>query len=250
MPTNDQTEPLGTPRAHFATTRWSVVLAARAEQSPASQEALETLCRGYWYPLYAFVRRVGHSAHDAQDLTQEFFSRLLQKHWLDAAEQERGRFRSFLVMAMKRFLANEWDRSRSAKRGGGHACVPMDTEFAETRYAQEPAATIPADSLYERRWALTLLDQAMAALRAEYEKDGRGDDFAHLKEFLVAERGAIPYGEIAGTLGIAEGAARVAVHRLRKRFREVFRETIAETVTNPGDVDAEIRFVVEILSRV
>ena len=129
----------------FATTRWSVVLAARDEASPASQQALETLCRGYWYPLYAFVRRSGRSAHDAEDLTQEFFARLLQKHWLDAAEQERGRFRTFMMMVMKRFLANEWDRSQSARRGGGQAHVPFDTAVAEARYAQEPTAAMAPD---------------------------------------------------------------------------------------------------------
>ena len=250
MASPNQPDPAESPRSLFVTTRWSVVIAARDKASPASREALEVLCRGYWYPLYAFVRRLGHSAHDAQDLTQEFFSRLLQKHWLDAAAQDRGRFRTFLIVAMKRFLANEWDRTRAAKRGGGQTCVPLDTEFAEARYAQEPAASIAADFLYERRWALTLLDQAMAALRSEYERDGRGVDFGILKEFLIAERGAIPYAEIASRLGNSEGAARVAVHRLRKRFREVFRETIAETVTNPGDVEAEVRYVVEILSRV
>ena len=227
------------------------MLAARDEASPASQQALETLCRGYWYPLYAFVRRSGRSAHDAEDLTQEFFARLLQKHWLDAAEQERGRFRTFMMMVMKRFLANEWDRSQSARRGGGQAHVPFDTAVAEARYAQEPtAAMAPADVVYERRWALTLLDHALAALRAEYERDGRGGDFGGLKEFLTAERGNIPYGKVAEDLGVSEGAARVAVHRLRKRFREIFRATIADTITEAGDVDAEVRHIVEILSRV
>ena len=225
------------------------MLAARDDASPASQEALETLCRGYWYPLYAFVRRSGRSPHDAEDLTQEFFARLLQKHWLDAAERERGKFRTFLMMAMKRFLANEWDKSRTAKRGGGRAHVPLDTGAAEARYAQEPAAAFPADVVYERRWALTLLDRAMAFLRTEYERDGRGEDFDRLKEFLTAARGEIPYEKIADELRVSEGAARVAVHRLRKRFREVFRETIAETVTDSADVDAEVRCVVEILSR-
>jgi len=241
----------GAPRQPaFVTTRWSVVLAAQDKSSPDAAAALETLCRAYWYPLYAFVRRSGHLPEDAQDLTQEFFARLLQKHWLDAAEPERGRFRTFLIMALKRLLANEWDRTQAAKRGGGQRSVPLDTKFAETRYAQEPAATMPADFLYERRWALTLLDQAMASLRAEYERDGRGNDFEQLKEYLVAERGSIPYAKIAGELKVAEGAARVAVHRLRKRFRETFRETIAQTVTNPGEADAEVRYVIEVLSRV
>jgi len=241
--------PAQTSPQFFATTRWSVVMAARDESSPTSTEALETLCRGYWYPLYAFVRRSGRSPHDAEDLTQEFFARLLQKHWLDAVEQERGKFRSFMVTAMKRFLANEWDKSQTAKRGGGYSHVPLDPEAAEARYAQEPAYPCSADSVYERRWALTLLDHAMACLRAEYDRDGRENDFAQLKGFLTADRGEIPYAQIAGSFGISEGNARVAVHRLRKRFREVFRETIADTVTNPAEVDAEVRYVVEILGR-
>jgi RNA polymerase sigma-70 factor (ECF subfamily) len=234
-------------RPLFATTRWSVVLAARGESPAESRAALETLCRGYWYPLYAFVRRTGRSAHDAEDLTQEFFARLVEKHWLDAVEQARGRFRSFLIMAMKRFLANEWDRSQAEKHGGGKVFVPLDG--AEERYAKEPPALLPADSLFERRWAVTLLDRTMAFLRAEYERDGRGAAFDVMKEFLTAQRGDIPYAQVAERLGANEGAARVGVHRLRKRFREVFRQTVADTVTDPADVDAEVGYVVEILSR-
>jgi RNA polymerase sigma-70 factor (ECF subfamily) len=233
----------------FVTTHWSVVLAARDKASPDSSQALETLCRGYWYPLYAFVRRLGHPPHDAEDLTQEFFLRLLQKAWLDAAQQERGRFRTFLIMAMKRFLANEWDRGRAAKRGGGHTVLPLDTELAESRYQREPASSPPAELLYDRRWALTLLDRSIAALRAEYESDGRAADFDRLKGFLTAERGAIPYGEIARTLGASEGAARVAVHRMRRRFRNAFRAAVADTVADPRDVDDEVRYVVEMLGQ-
>jgi len=233
----------------FVTTRWSVVMTARDKGSPESEAALQSLCQGYWHPLYAFVRRLGNSPHDAQDLTQEFFARLLEKNWLGAVERKRGRFRTFLIMALKRFLANEWDKSRSAKRGGGQALVPLDTDLAEERYLADPSPALSADHLYERRWALTLLDQAMARLRAEYEGDGRGQDFDRLKKYLTAERGAIPYAEIAGEIGASEGAARVAVHRLRKRFREVFRATVADTVSNAEDVDAEVRYVIEVLGR-
>ena len=225
-------------------------MAARDKASPESEDALQTLCKGYWTPLYAFVRRLGNSAHDAQDLTQEFFARLLQKDWLDAVERERGRFRTFLIMAVKRFLANEWDKTRAARRGGGQAVVPFDTKSAEECYLADSGPALSADHLYERRWALTLLDQAMARLRAEYEGDGRGGDFERLKEYLTAERGAIPYEEIARAFGASEGAARVAVHRLRKRFREVFRATVADTVSSAEDVDAEMRYVVEVLGRV
>ena len=234
----------------FVTTRWSVVTAAREATSPESRRALETLCATYWYPLYVFVRRLGNSPADAQDLTQEFFARLLEKDWLGAAARERGRFRTFLVMAMKRFLANEWDRRNAAKRGGGSIPLSLDTEFAEERYRIEPTSALPADHLYERRWALTLLDQAMSRLRAEYEEAGRGAAFERLKESLTADRGSIAYAEIARDMETSEGAARVAVHRLRKRFREIFRETIADTVSRHEDVEEEMRYVAEVLSRV
>jgi len=216
----DHDESVSAPaHSHFATTRWSVVMAARDKASPESEGALQALCKAYWHPLYAFVRRLGNSPHDAQDLTQEFFARLLQKEWLGAVERERGRFRTFLIVTVKRFLANEWDKNRAARRGGGQTLVPLDTQFAEERYQADARPSLNADHLYERRWALALLDQAMTRLRAEYEHDGRGEDFTRLKEYLTAERGEIPYEEIARQLGASEGAARVAVHRLRKRFR-------------------------------
>jgi len=225
-------------------------MTARDKTSAESAQALESLCNGYWYPLYAYVRRLGNSPHDAQDLTQEFFARLLQKDWLDAVERGRGRFRSFLVMALKRFLANEWDKARSAKRGGRQVFVPLDAECAEARYLADPAPSLPADHLYEHRWALALLDEVMARLRAEYEGDGRGNDFARLKAYLTAERGAIPYSEISAEMGTSEGAARIAVHRLRRRFRESFRAAVADTVSSAEEVDAEMRYVVEVLGRV
>ena len=199
----------GTPRPQsantspglFVTTRWSIVAAARDHSSVESKRALETLCASYWYPLYAFVRRLGKSAPDAQDLTQEFFARLLEKGWLGAVERERGRFRSFLMMAMKRFLANEWDRAQAEKRGGGAVTLSLDTRFAESRYLSEPANVSTADHLYERRWALTLLDQAMARLRSEYERAGREREFEILKPCLTAARGEMPYAELATDLG-------------------------------------------------
>ena len=236
--------------AHFVTTRWTVVMTARVKASPESEDALQTLCKAYWPPLYSFVRRLGNAPHDAQDLTQEFFARLLQKDWLGAVERERGRFRTFLIMAVKRFLANEWDKHCAARRGGGQACLPLDTQFAEECYLADTGPSQSADHLYERQWALTLLDQAMARLRAEYESDGRGGDFQRLKTYLTAGRGEIPYDQVAGELGTSEGAARVAVHRLRKRFREVFRAAVADTVSSAEDVDEEMHYVVEVLGRV
>ncbi len=234
----------------FATTRWSVVLAAQDRASPESASALETLCRTYWYPLYAFVRRQGRGPEDAQDLTQAFFAKLLEKHYLRAAAREKGRFRTFLLVAFKRFLANEWDRSRRLKRGGGLAPVPFDTEVAEQRYgAEPPTEMLPADHVFERRWAVTLLETALERLRAEYVGHGKGDEFDSLKECLAAARGEIAYDRLAGGMGLTEGATRVAVHRLRKRFRELFRETIADTVSDPAEVDDELRHVASVLSR-
>ena len=231
----------------FLTTHWSVVLAAKDKSSPESAAALELLCRAYWYPLYAFVRRQGHSATDAQDLTQEFFARLLAKEYLQAADREKGRFRTFLRVALRRFLANEWDRARRLKRGGGHTPLPLDTTDAEHRYQAEGDDALPPDRLYERRWARALLEQALARLRAEYAAAGRTADFEQLKEALTAERGAIGYRDLAAALDMSEGAARVAVHRLRKRFREVFRATVAETVCSPEEVEDELRYLVGLL---
>ena len=233
--------------AVFVTTHWSVVLAAKDEGSPQSEQALETLCRTYWYPLYAYVRRLGHGPHDAEDLTQEFFARLLQKHYLLAADPEKGRFRTFLRVALKRFLANEWDRVRAAKRGGGWKIVPLDTVLAERLYARESGADSP-DQAYERRWALTLVEQALARLRAEYEHSGKGTEFGHLKVCLKAERGSIPYAQIAGDLGVSESNARVLVHRLRRRFRELFHEEIGHTLANSADLAEEMRYLMAVLA--
>lgn len=234
----------------FATTRWTVVLAACGHASPDGEAALEALCRAYWFPLYAYVRRRGRSPHDAQDLTQAFFQKLLEKSWLEAASQERGRFRTFLLVALKRFLANAHDAATAAKRGGGVTFVAADSPAAESRYLAESARPPDADALYERRWALALLERVMARLREEYETTGRAADFEQLKAWLTAGRGEVPYAEVARELGASEGAARVAVHRLRKRFREIFRECVADTVAGPAEVDAELRHIAAILGRV
>ena len=247
MPEPSHTD--SSPQPLFLTTRWSIVLSARDRASSSGTLALESLCRAYWYPLYVFVRRQGHGAHDAQDLTQAFFARLLEKDYLQSVEREKGRFRTFLIMAMKRFLLNEWDKLRTQKRGGNFLHLPLDTELAESRYLDESSETLPADQVYERRWALTLLDQAMARLRSDYSNSGREKEFEHLKISLTAERGEVSYREIASVLQMTEGAARVALHRLRKRFREIFREEIASTVSTSDEVDDEVRYVVGILSR-
>lgn len=231
----------------FHTTRWSLVLSAQGKSPGDAFDSLEILCGQYWQPLYAYVRHRGHSPQDAQDLTQEFFARLLAKDWLNAAEREKGRFRSFLLMAMKRFLSNEGDRSQAQKRGAGVSPIRMDTEFAESRIALESAVSMPADSVYERRWAMTLLENVMSRLEQEHEDAGRLDDYQILKPCLTAGRGEIPYQELAVSLGMEPASARSAVHRLRKRFREIFREEVAGTVADPTEVDDEMRAVIAAL---
>ena len=234
--------------AWFATTHWSVVLSARDPASPQSEEALEALCRAYWCPLYAYLRRQGRSPHDAQDLTQEFFARLLHKDYLHAVAREKGRFRTFLLVALKRFLADESDRAHAQKRGGGVACLSLDAEAAEHRYGAEPVDTLTPERLYERHWALALLDRTMARLRQEFVASGKADEFAILKTFLTAEKGAVSYAEVAPQLGLSAGALRVAAHRLRRRYRDLFREEIAHTVADPAEIEEEIRHLMTVLS--
>ena len=233
--------------AWFVTTHWSVVLSAREKDSPETGRALETLCRTYWYPAYAFVRGQGRSPEDAQDLTQEFFAHLLAKDFLRVVQPEKGRFRTFLRMVLKRFLANESDRRRAQKRGGGSAHVSFDTRLAEQRFQSEPASALAPDRSYDRRWALALLDEAMARLTRECDAAGKALELQQLKPHLTAERSALPYAELAAALGTTEGAARVAVHRLRKRFRELFRATIADTVSGPEEAESEFQEVIQIL---
>lgn len=237
------------PSPLFLTTRWSVVLAARGDAATEAHSALETLCRAYWYPLYAYLRRMGQAPHDAEDLVQEFFARLLEKHWLLAADPEKGRFRTFLLVALKRFMAKEWQRALAQKRGGALTHVPLDTTDAEQRYAGEPVDAFAADAIYERRWAMTLLDQSLESLAAEYVREGKAAEFASLKRWLTADRGGIPYAEVAAELSSSEGAVRVAVHRLRKRFRQIFREAIASTLGEGENVEEELRYVAAVLSR-
>lgn len=233
----------------FATTHWSLVLSAGDQPSPQAADALEKLCRAYWYPLYAYVRRTGQSKENAEDLTQAFFALLLEKNFLEAAERERGRFRSFLLVALKRFLANEWDRVRAQKRGGGRTQISLDTELAEQKLKIETSAgEISPDRLYERRWALTLLEQTMARLRAEFERAGKAAEFERLKSFLTADKREMPYATAAAELGMNESALRVAAHRLRKRYRELFREEIAHTLAEGEDVDTELRYLLAVLS--
>ena len=243
----DQTSSNVQPGA-FPPTRWSVVLAAR-QTSPESAEALEAVCRAYWYPLYAYARRSGNSPPDAQDLTQEFFRLLLEKRWLEQADRDKGRLRTFLITALKHFMAKEWRRQSAQKRGGGRECIPLDTRFAESCYAADSIDTSAADEIFDRQWALTLLQLAMARLQDEFTAAGRAEDFCVLREFLAVSHAAIDYPSAAARLNTSEGNARVAVHRLRKRFRELYREETSQTLPNGADLDAELRHLAKALAR-
>jgi RNA polymerase sigma-70 factor (ECF subfamily) len=232
----------------FTATHWSVVLAARDGDSTRARAAMEALCRAYWYPLYAFVRRMGQSPHDAEDSVQGFFAVCLEKNYLAVAQKEKGRFRSFLLLALKRYLAKERDKSRARKRGGGQKPIALDSLTAEQRYAVEPAEHLSADKLFERRWALTLLEQVLSRLRDEQAAAGRLDAFEQLKEFLLAGGRGTPYQEVAARLGLNEGAVKVAVHRLRRRYRELLEEEIGNTVASPQEVEEERRYLLAVLS--
>lgn len=236
-------------RAHpFVTTHWSVVLAAGQRETPEAQAAMSLLCQSYWYPLYAFVRRQGYSAHDAQDLTQEFFLRLLRSHHLSAADPKRGRFRSFLLASLKHFLAHEWEKARTLKRGGGVQFVPLNVELGESRYCLEPADPVTADKLFERRWALTVLERVLERLHQDYVASHQATLFEVLRPALTGDRAVPPSGELACRLDMSEGAIRVAVHRLRQRYGELLREEIAHTVAAPEEVEGELQYLMTALT--
>ena len=231
----------------FVTTHWSLVLTAGDANTTVAHDALAKLCQAYWYPLYAYVRRRGFSPPDAEDLTQEFFARFLEHHWVSDADREKGRFRSFLLSAMNHFLANEWDKARAQKRGGGAPLLPLEFDAAETRYTHEPADNTTPEQHFERRWAMTLLETVVNRLRAEYEADGKAALFAALNPCLVGDRTSQPYGELARALGLTEGAVKSAVHRLRQRYRQLLRDEIAQTVANPGEVEEELHHLIVVL---
>lgn len=232
----------------FHTTHWSVVAAVGAQETTQAAAALEALCRTYWYPLYAYVRRRGHGPEEAQDLTQEFFARLLAKDYLRRADRERGRFRSFLLKSLQHFLVNEWVRGQARKRGGGEKLVPLDEALAERLYQQEPAVAHPPESLYDRRWAVTLLDRAMERLGADYAAAGKRGLFDQFKGLLLTEGSGEIYRGKALESGLSEGAVKVAVHRLRQRFGEAVRAEIAQTVATPAEVEEELRGLLAAMS--
>jgi RNA polymerase sigma-70 factor (ECF subfamily) len=225
----------------FATTRWSIVVAAGGPTGPDARAALETLCGTYWYPLYAYARRRGQDRHAAEDLTQGFFARLLERGSVAAADPQRGRFRAFLLTAFQRFAANEWERERAQKRGGGARVLSIDFEGGESRFASEPAHDLTPEREYERRFALALLARVLARVRDERPED------ADLLPYVGGTGDARPYAEIAAARGTSEGAVKVAVHRLRARYREHLRAEIRETVADDADVDDEIRHLLEVV---
>ena len=232
----------------FPHTRWSLVVAATRRDAPESGAALESLCRAYWYPLYAYVRRSGQSAHDAQDLTQEFFRLLLEKRWLDSADPDKGKLRTFLIVMLKRFMSKEWRRGATQRRGGPHTHIRFDTAFAETHYATDASSLAP-DEIFDRQWALTLLNLTVDRLREESAAAGRPGDFEALKGCLMAARGTFDYAAVAASLGVQEGAARVAAHRLRKRFREIYREELSQTLADGTDMEGELNHLAAALAR-
>jgi RNA polymerase sigma-70 factor (ECF subfamily) len=234
----------------FVTTRWSVILAAQRDDPANAASALEALCRTYWQPIYAYARRRGHPPHDAEDLAQGFFANLLAKQSLRNADREKGRFRQFLLMTFKRFLANQWDHAHRWKRGGRQTFVPFDIVAAERLFqTEDQAESRSAETAFDQGWALALLDRALSRLRAEFEENARTAEFAALKPALEMRADAAPYSTFAAALGVSEGAARVAVHRFRKRFRQIFREEVARTVEGECDVDNEVRHLIAAISR-
>ncbi|HEY7335116.1 MAG TPA: hypothetical protein VH639_09545 [Bryobacteraceae bacterium] len=233
-------------RDQFPTTRWTLVVAAGDPQRKEARSALGSLCENYWYPLYAFVRRRGYPADEAQDLTQEFFTRVLEGRYLAHADREKGRFRSFLLTSLKFFVADEEDRRRARKRGGGQI-VPLEFSRGEERYQREPAHDETPERIFDRRWALSVLDRVMEKLRDEFVQHGRPEHFERLKVFLLGQSDA-PYAALAREMNTSEGALKVAIHRLRKRYRELFRQEILDTVADPAEVESELRYLAAVLT--
>ncbi len=233
----------------FATTRWTVVLRAAETESPGSGEALSEVCRAYWYPLYAYVRRQGFDVHTAQDLTQQFFAKLVEKNYLSATDRQRGRFRWFLLSAFKCFLANEWDRVRALKRGGGQRPLSLEQMTAEERYRAEPVETLSADLIYDRRWALDLLARARQRLEQEYVDGGKAPRYETLKHYLPGGSPTGSQADAGARLGLNENAVKQEVHRMKRRLGELIRDEVAQTVATPEEVDDELRHLTEIVCR-
>lgn len=245
----DISAPPATIIGQFGNTQWSQVLRAADPGAQGFEPALQSLCQTYWYPLYAFVRRTGHSPQDAEDLTQAFFARLLDKNYIATADREKGRFRTFLIIALKRFLANEWERQHAIKRGGFSTFVEINPDHAETRYGDELSHQDQPDNLLEKQWAMTLIEQVMGRLQSEYTESGRGELFGFLRACLTRDDTAMGYATIADRLQTSEAAVKMAAMRLRERYQILLREEIGRTVSSPDEIDDEIRHLFSVFSR-
>ena len=237
------------PRDIFATTHWSVVLAAGHPDSPQAAVALETLCCTYWYPLYAYIRRRGYGPEDAQDLTQDFFARLLKENYPGQANPARGKFRSFLLLTLNHFLSDVHARATTRKRGGGQTVISLDAQVSEDRYRLEPADEVDPEKAFERHWAHTILDNALARLRAEFLSDGKAEQYETLKAFEPGEQKTMSYADAAARLGASESAVKSMIHRLRQRHRELVREEVAHTVATASEVDEELHHLIAVISQ-
>lgn len=235
-------------QTRFATTSWTQVLAAREAPSTEARQALEGLCRVYWYPLYALVRRQGHDAEDARDLTQAYFAELLEKGYLEDYDPERGRFRVFLAASMRNFLSKQREKARAWKRGGRADVISLDAQEVEGRYRLEPQDRLTPEQIFERRWALTVLERALGRLRREQEDTDRGREFGALEGYLTGAHSRTSYRDVAASLGTSEGAVKMSIHRLRQRFGQLLRAEIAETVSSPAEVDDEVRHLLGVVA--
>ena len=237
-------------REWFVTTSWTNLMLARQEGSPEAGPALEKLCETYWYPLYVYVRRKGHTAEDAEDLTQAFFTQILENNYLGAADRKKGKFRSFLLAALNHFLCNEWDYRKAAKRGGGKPVLSLDAKTPEDRYLLEPVTELSPEVIFENRWAQTVLDEARRRMESEYDSPKKREQFEQLNPFLTAEAGSAGYAEVAEKLGMNPNSVAVTVHRMRHRYGELVREEVARTVARPQEVDSEVRHLCDVLGAV
>jgi RNA polymerase sigma factor (sigma-70 family) len=235
-------------QTRFATTSWTKVLAAREAPSGEARQALESLCRVYWYPLYAYVRRQGEGPEDARDLTQAYFAELLEKGYLEDYDPQRGRFRVFLVASMKHFLAKQREKAHAWKRGGRAEVVSIDAQEVENRYRYEPADRLNPEQVFERRWAFTVLERALGRLRREQEDSERGREFARVEGFLTGQETQAHYRDVALELGTSEGAVKATVHRLRRRFGQLLRAEIAETVSSVDEVNDEVKHLLGVIA--